>query len=139
MSEGLTDWLLDGGYGIDIAFAHVDFVANGDGLQPGCSTRKKRSRKLSSLSSRIFVQFMYSLIVTAKIMFSEFLSYCSQGGGGGVPGISTIWLMSQGLSTLWLKSTHAQGRGGVRGGQGGVIQIRISSLFLMYLFSLFST
>ena len=42
----------------------------------------------------------------AKVMFSEFLSFCSQGGGGGArgwgggPGICIIWLMSQGLSTF---------------------------------------
>ncbi len=50
MSDGLLDWLLGGGYGTDHAIGHVDFVANGDGLQPGCYTkRRKRSREYYTL------------------------------------------------------------------------------------------
>ncbi len=46
MSGGIPAEFLQGGYGTDLPLGHVDFVANRDGLQPGCRLkRKKRSCK----------------------------------------------------------------------------------------------
>ena len=48
-----------------------------------------------------------------RLCFQSFCPSVHGVGGGGGPGICTIWLMSQGLSTFWLKSANAQ-RGGSR-------------------------